>query len=329
MNFIEQIKSRAAENKKTIVLPEGEDIRTLQAAAQILREGFANVKILGNPQAIYKMAEGLDLSRADIINPAVAIKLEEYAKTLYELRKSKGMTTGKAHEMAADPLYQGVLMVRAGDADGMVAGAINSTANVLRPSLQILKTAPGIKLVSSFFVMVVPKFANGEDATFIFSDCGLNIDPTADELADIAITSAESCRKLTGQEARVAMLSYSTMGSGSGESVDKVREATETAKRRAPELHIDGELQADAAVADSVAKLKAPNSDIAGSANVLIFPDLNAGNIGYKLVERLCGAQAYGPITQGIAKPVNDLSRGCSAEDIVGVAAITCLQSQR
>lgn len=328
MGFIDVIKERAKQNKKTIVLPETGDIRTLEAASAILKEGIANLVLVGNEDEIKKVAGGLDLSGAAIVDPSSCDKLEAYIDLLVEIRKSKGMTKEMANDLLTkDYLTFGVTMVKAGDADGMVAGAVNSTANVLRPSLQILKTAPGTKLVSAFFVMVVPNCEYGSNGTFIFSDAGLNQNPTADELAAIAGSSAKSFELLVGEEPVVAMLSHSTKGSAKHADVDKVVEATKIAKESYPNIKIDGEYQLDAAIVPSVGAAKAPGSDIAGKANVLIFPDLDSGNIGYKLTQRLAKAEAYGPITQGIAKPVNDLSRGCSAEDIVGVIAITAVQA--
>ncbi len=328
--FLERIAERAREDKKTIVLAEGSDIRTIKAAAMVLEQSIANIVILGNEADIKKMAadENLDISAAKIIDPTTAADHDELANEFYELRKSKGVTPEMAKETLNDVLYYGVMMVKKGLADGMVAGAVNSTPNVLRPCLQILKTAPGTKLVSAFFVMVVPDCEYGEHGTFIYSDAGLNANPNADELSEIALSSAKSFEVLVEAEPKVAMLSYSTYGSAKSELVDKVQEATRLAKEKAPELKLDGEMQLDAAIVESVGKSKAPDSPMAGQANVLIFPDLNAGNIGYKLTQRLAKAEAYGPITQGIAKPVNDLSRGCSAEDIVGVVAITCVQAQ-
>jgi len=329
-NFLDRIAVRAKSDKKKIVLAEGSDIRTIRAAAMVLEKGIANIVILGNEGEINKMAssESLDISKAEIIDPLKADNLNDFANSFYEMRKAKGMTSEKALETVKDVLYYGVMMVKTGLADGMVAGAVNSTPNVLRPCLQILKTAPGTKLVSAFFVMVVPDCEYGEHGTFIYSDAGLNEDPDAEALSEIAIASAKSFETLVEAEPKVAMLSYSSYGSAKSPLVDKVQLATKLAKEKAPNLKLDGELQLDAAIVPEIGKSKAPNSDIAGSANVLIFPDLNAGNIGYKLTQRLAKAEAYGPITQGIAKPVNDLSRGCSAEDIVGVVAITCVQAQ-
>jgi len=328
MSFIDGIKERAKLNKKTVVLPETGDRRTLEAASKILAEGIANIILIGNKEAIAEGAEGLDLSSATIIDPNQTDKLQAYIDLLVEVRKSKGMTPEQAKDLLTkDYLYFGVTMVKAGDADGMVAGAVNATANVLRPSLQILKTAPGTKLVSAFFIIVVPNCEFGENGTFIFSDSGLVQNPNAEELAAIAGSSAKSFEALVGKEAVVAMLSHSTKGSAAHPDVDKVVEATRIAKELYPEIKIDGEFQLDAAIVPSVGASKAPGSDIAGKANVLVFPDLDAGNIGYKLAQRLARAEAYGPITQGIAKPVNDLSRGCTADDIVGVIAITAVQA--
>lgn len=330
MSFLESIKQRARSNKKTIVLPETQDMRTIEAAHTILKEDLANLILIGNKEEILGKANGYDLSAAQIINPAEFEEMPSYVEKLVELRGSKGMTAEKASELLAkDSLFLGVMMVKQGLADGMVAGAANSTANVLRPSLQILKTAPGTKLVSSFFVMVVPDCEMGANGTFVFSDCGLNQNPNSEELAAIAQSSAQSFTQLVGEEPIVAMLSHSTYGSAKHADVDKVVEATRIAKEEAPELKVDGELQLDAAIVKEVGQAKAPESPVAGKANVLVFPDLDAGNIGYKLVQRLAKAEAYGPVTQGIAKPVNDLSRGCSAEDIVGVVAITAVQAQQ
>nr|WP_243167959.1 phosphate acetyltransferase [Anaerocolumna cellulosilytica] len=309
-------------------MPETSDRRTLEAASKILGEGIADIVLVGNADSIKKEAEGLDLTGAQIVDPATTEKLGSYVDLLVELRKSKGMTPEAAKDvLTKDYLTFGVTMVKAGDADGMVAGALHATADVLRPSLQILKTAPGTKLVSAFFVMVVPNCEYGSNGTFIFSDAGLNQNPNAEELAAIAGSSAKSFKLLVGEEPIVAMLSHSTKGSAKHADVDKVVEATKIAKEAYPEYKLDGEFQLDAAIVPSVGSSKAPGSEIAGKANVLIFPDLDAGNIGYKLTQRLAKAEAYGPITQGIAKPVNDLSRGCSAEDIVGVIAITAVQA--
>jgi phosphate acetyltransferase len=328
MTFIEQVKLRAKENKQTIVLPETGDIRTLTAAAKVLEEDIANVILIGNEDDIKAQAKGLNLEKATYVDPSTYEKMEELANTFYELRKSKGLTIEQAREtLASSSLYLGVMLVKLGIANGMVAGAVNATADVLRPSLQILKTAPGTKLVSAFFVMVVPDCDMGSNGTFIFSDAGLNPNPNSEELAAIAGSSAKSFKSLVCEEPIVAMLSFSTMGSAKHVDVDKVAIATKLAKEQYPEYKIDGEFQLDAAIVPSVGAQKAPGNEIAGKANVLIFPDLDAGNIGYKLTQRLAKAEAYGPITQGIAKPVNDLSRGCTADDIVGVVAITAVQA--
>jgi phosphate acetyltransferase len=328
MNFLENIKARAKANIKTIVLPEAGDIRTLKAADAILSQGFAKAILVGNPDKIKADGGGLNLTGATVIDPASYDKRQEMAQRLADLRKSKGMTVAEADELLNNELYFGVMLVEMGIGDGMVAGAANSTADVLRPSLQILKTAPGTKLVSSFFIMVVPDCDLGENGIFLFSDCGLNQNPNAEEMASIAVSSAESFRVLVGAAPVVAMLSHSSKGSAKHADVDKVLEATKIAKEAAPNLALDGEFQLDAAIVPEIGAAKAKGSPVAGKANCLIFPDLDAGNIGYKLVERLAKAAAYGPVTQGIAKPVNDLSRGCSFEDIVGVAAITAVQAQ-
>jgi len=328
LNFLEQISERAKKDIKTIVLPESSDIRTIKAAAMVQEKGIARIVLVGKEAEIKKLAGDLDISAAVIVDPETSPDFDRYAQELYELRKSKGMTPEQARELVKDELYWGVMMVKMGDADGMVAGAIHSTAETLRPALQILKTAPGTKLVSAFFVMVVPDCEYGCNGTFIYADSGLVENPDADQLSEIAISSAKTFKNLIQAEPVVAMLSYSTYGSAESELTNKVVEATKLAKQKAPELLIDGELQADAALVPSVGQFKAKGSPVAGKANVLVFPDLNCGNIAYKLTQRLAKAEAYGPITQGIAKPVNDLSRGCSAEDIVGVVAITAVQAQ-
>lgn len=329
MGFIDRVKERAKQKKMTIVLPETSDRRTVIAAHKVLEEDIANLILIGNKQEIMKTAEGLNLSKAKFVDPQQCEKLDEYAELLAMLRKGKGMTFEEAKELLlTNPLFMGCIMVKAGDADGMVAGAIHSSANVLRAALQTLKTAPNIKLVSAFFLVVVPDCDMGANGTFIFADAGLNQTPNAEEIAYIAESSAQSFRLLVEQEPIVAMLSHSTKGSAKHPEVDKMVEAARLAKELDPALKVDGELQSDAAIVPEIAKSKAPDSDVAGKANVLIFPDLDAGNIGYKLVQRLAKAEAYGPITQGIAKPVNDLSRGCCADDIVGVIAITAVQAQ-
>lgn len=330
MSFIEEIKERARKQIKTIVLPEAMDLRVLTATDIICKEDFAKVVLIGNEEEIVKLAKenNLDISKVKILEPSNSEKYEEYVNTFYELRKAKGMTIEQAKELLLEPIYFGMMMVKNGDADGLVSGAAHSTADTLRPALQILKTKPGTKLVSTFNLMIVPNCEYGNNGVFIFSDCGLNPKPNSDELSEIAISSAESYKQLVCDIPKVAMLSYSTYRSASSEDVDKIREATKLAKEKAPDLLIDGEMQLDSAIVPRVGKSKAPGSIVAGKANILIFPDLNAGNIGYKLVERLAKAEAYGPVCQGMAKPVNDLSRGCKAEDIVGVVAITALQAQ-
>lgn len=329
MGFIDTIKERARQNVQTIVLPETEDRRTYEAAANILKEGTAKLILVGSKDEIEKNSAGLDISGAETIDPAASEKTQGYIDLLVELRSKKGMTPEQAKELLLNNyLYYGVMMVKCGDADGMVSGACHSTADTLRPCLQILKTKPGTKLVSAFFLEVVPNCEYGADGTFIFADAGLEQNPDPEKLAAIAASSAESFELLVQKEPIVAMLSHSTKGSAKHADVDKVVEATKIAKEAHPELKLDGELQLDAAIVPSVGESKAPGSPVAGHANVLVFPDLDAGNIGYKLVQRLAKAEAYGPITQGIAKPVNDLSRGCSSEDIEGVVAITAVQAQ-
>ena len=329
MGFIDDIKARAKTSKKTIVLPETEDIRTYEAAEAVLKEGTANLILVGSEEEIAKNKGSFDISGATIVDPATDARTEGYIAKLVELRQKKGMTPEQAKELLlSNYLYYGVMMVKMGDADGMVSGACHSTADTLRPCLQILKTKPGTKLVSAFFLMVVPNCDMGANGTFIFADAGLEQNPDPEKLANIAISSADSFKLLVEKEPVVAMLSHSTKGSAKHADVDKVVEATKIAQELAPELALDGELQLDAAIVPSVGESKAPGSKVAGHANVLVFPDLDAGNIGYKLVQRLAKAEAYGPLTQGIAAPVNDLSRGCSAEDIVGVVAITAVQAQ-
>lgn len=332
MNFIETIKERAKRDIKTIILPEAEDIRTLKATEIVLKEKYAKITLIGDSKEILKKAEcnNINIEGVEIVNPQTSSNFEKYANLLYELRKNKGMTIEQAKEKVLDPVYFGMLMVKDDEtkADGLVSGAVHSTADTLRPALQILKTAPNTKLVSAFFVMVVPDCEYGEKGTFIFGDCGLNANPNSEELSEIAISSSKSFKQLVGEEPKVAMLSYSTYGSAKSELTDKVIQATKLLNEKEPELKADGELQLDAAIIPEIAKSKAPESKVAGNANVLIFPDLDAGNIGYKLVQRLAKAEAYGPLCQGIAKPVNDLSRGCSYQDIAGVVAITAVQAQ-
>ena len=330
MNFIDTIKERAKKDIKTIVLPETEDIRTLQATEKVLKEGFANIVLIGNVEKTKELANKnqISIEGAKIIDPSKSEKYDEYVNKFFELRQKKGVSIEKAKETMLNNLYFGMMMVKCGDADGLVSGAAHSTADTLRPALQILKTAEGTKLVSAFFLMVVPNCEYGENGTFIFSDAGLNANPTSDELSEIAISSSKSFRQLVEKEPKVAMLSYSTYGSAKSDLIDKVVNATELVKEKEPSLQVDGELQLDAAIVKEIGEKKAPGSTVAGHANTLIFPDLNAGNIGYKLVQRLAKAEAYGPLCQGIAKPVNDLSRGCSSDDIVGVVAITSVQAQ-
>ena len=330
MSFIDDIKLRAKKEIKTIVLPEAEDLRTLQAVDMIAKDEFCKIVLVGNIEETNKMASenGLDISKAEIIDPIKAENYNEFAQALYELRKHKGMTEEEAKELMKTPVFYGMMMIKQGMADGLVSGACHSTADTLRPALQILKTAPDTKLVSSFCVLDVPNCEFGENGVLVFADCGLNQKPNEEELSEIAISTAKSYKQIIGKEPRVAMLSYSTFGSAKAEEVDKVRNACNLVKEKDPSIVVDGEMQFDAAIVPSVAKIKAPESKVAGKANAFVFPDLQAGNIGYKLVERLAKAEAYGPICQGMAKPVNDLSRGCKAEDIVGVIAITCVQAQ-
>ncbi|MCH4192179.1 MAG: phosphate acetyltransferase [Butyrivibrio sp.] len=331
MSYIDRIKEKAKANVKTIVLPESEDNRTLLAAADILRNNIARLILIGNEEKVMAKAAELhvSLSGVQIVDPAKDPKFEEYVNTLFELRKAKGMTEDQAHKLLSEnAIYYGVMMVKAGAADGLVAGACHATADTLRPALQILKTAPGVKMVSGFFIVAVPGSEYGANGTFLFADSGLNQDPTAEELAVIAGSSARSFRQLVDEEPAIALLSHSTKGSAKHALVDKVVNATRIAHEMYPDLKLDGELQLDAAIVPEVAASKAPGSEVAGHANVLIFPNLDAGNIGYKLVQRLAKADAYGPMLQGIARPVNDLSRGCSWQDIVGVVALTSVQAQ-
>ena len=328
MAIIDKIKAKAKSNVMHIVLPEGDEPRTVQAAVKITEQGLAKLTLLGNPEKIKEVAAGADLSGIDMIDPATSDKCAEYANMLYELRKAKGMTEEKAAATVKDPMYYGIMMVKNGEADGLVSGAIHSTGDMLRPALQIIKSKPGIKTVSSCFLMETPNKQYGDDGIMIFADCAVNIDPDATALANIALGAADSARSLAGIEPRVAMLSFSTKGSAKHDVVTKVQEATRIAHEMAPDLMLDGELQLDAALVEKVGQLKAPGSTVAGKANTLVFPSLEAGNIGYKLVQRLGNAEAYGPILQGIAKPCNDLSRGCSVDDIVATVAITAVQAQ-
>jgi phosphate acetyltransferase len=328
MSFISRIKERAKQDVKTIVLPETMDRRTLEAADMVLREGIANIILVGTEEDINKNSEGLDISRAKRINPLTSELTNSLADKLYELRKEKGMTREEAYRLlTTDFMYFACMLVNEGMADGAVSGACHSSANTLRPALQIIKTAPNTKLVSAFFLMIVPDCEYGANGTFIFADAGLEQNPDPEKLAAIAGSSAKTFELLVEQKPITALLSHSTKGSASHADVDKVVEATRLAQEQYPEYEIDGELQLDAAIVPEIAASKAPGSKVAGHANVLVFPDLDAGNIGYKLVQRLGKAEAYGPITQGIKKPINDLSRGCSAEDIVGVVAITAVQA--
>lgn len=331
MSFIEDMKEEAKKEIKTIVLPESEDLRILEATQLVQEEGFANIILIGNPDDINKLAEenNINLTGTQIVNPATSKKLSKYANDLYELRKNKGMTLDQAKEiLMSNSRYFATMMVKEGDADGFVSGASHPTSDTLRPTLQILKAAPGTKLVSAFFVMVLPNKKYGEEGVFIFADSGLNEYPDADALSEIAISSSKSFKELVGREPKVAMLSYSTHGSAHSPLTDKVVEATKLLKEKAPDLICDGEIQLDAAIIPEIAERKAPESPLKGNANILIFPDLDAGNIGYKLTQRFGNAEAYGPLCQGVSKAVNDLSRGCSSKDIAGVVAITAVQAQ-
>ncbi len=334
MSLLDEIKSKAAARNKTIVLCEGEDERVVRAAAQITKEGIAKIVLIGNAAECKKVAPDADLTGVTLIDPLTSDKTEEYARILYEARKAKGMTEEQAKEQAKDRTMFVALMLKAGDVDGYVSGACHSTANTLRPGLQVVKTAAGIKTVSSCFIMIAPDKSNpyNPDGVAVFADCAINIEPTAEQLADIAITSAKTAKDIAGIEPRVAMLSFSTKGSGNDDkftqSVPKVQQATALAKAAAPELKLDGEFQFDAAVAPEVGKLKAPDSKVAGDANVFVFPNINAGNIGYKIAQRFGGYMAIGPVCQGFAKPLNDLSRGCNVDDIVATVAVTALQAE-
>lgn len=328
MGLMDEIKQKARSSKKRVVLPEGTEERTIKAAEIISKEGIADVILLGNTTEIKKKAAGLDYSGVTIIDVNESENLESYAAEFFEMRKNKGITMEQALKTMSDPMFYSCMMVKKGEADGMVAGAINPTANTLRPGLQIIKTLPGISVVSSCFIMELKTKEFGQDGIMLFGDCAVNPNPTAEELAAIAISTAKTAVQLTGMTPKVAMLSFSTKGSAKHELVDKVVKATELVKQNAPDLMVDGELQADAALIEKVGQLKSPGSPVAGKANILIFPDLQAGNIGYKLVQRLAGAEAIGPVCQGFAAPVNDLSRGCSVEDIVSVVAITAVQAQ-
>lgn len=330
MELIKEILEKAKNNVKTIALPEGDEERTLKAAEQIVKQKIANLILIGNEEVIREKAKKLNvcLDGIRVADPVKSDKYETYTNAFYELRKSKGVTPEKAAETIKDPVYFGTMMVKLDDADGMVSGAVHSTGDLLRPGLQVIKTAKGVNCVSSFFIMQVPDKSYGKDGLFLFADCAVNPDPNAEQLASIAIATAENAKNLCDMDPKVAMLSFSTKGSAKHEFVDKVVEATKMAKELRPDLSFDGELQLDAAIVSEVANLKAPGSSVAGKANVLVFPDLQSGNIGYKLVQRLAGADAIGPICQGFAKPINDLSRGCNVEDIINVVAVTCVQAQ-
>ena len=331
MTFIDTMKEKARKDIKNIVLPEADDVRVLKATEMVLNEGFANIILIGDTDEIKNLAKENDINidGVQIINPLTSTKLRKYSDDLYELRKAKGMTIEQAQELLkTNSRYFATMMVKSGDADGFVSGANHPTSDTLRPALQILKTAPNTKLVSAFFVMVVPECDYGENGIFVFADCGLNEYPDAEALSEIAISSAESFKELVGKEPKVAMLSYSTMGSAHSPLTEKVVEATKLLKSKKPNLICDGEIQLDAAILPEIAERKAPNSLLKGKSNILIFPDLDAGNIGYKLTQRFGKAEAYGPLCQGISKAVNDLSRGCSSSDIAGVVAITAVQAQ-
>lgn len=329
MSFIDTIKERAKKNIKTIVLPESMDNRVIEAAEKVNKEGIAKIILIGNKEEIENRCPDFNSDGIEFIDPNASSLTEELINELVELRKNKGMTYDEAKNLLLnDYMYYACMLVKTKKADGVVSGACHSSANTLRPALQIIKTKPNVTLVSAFFLMVVPNCEFGANGTFIFGDSGLEQNPTPEKLAAIAASSAESFELLVGEEPKVALLSHSTKGSAKHADVDKVLEALSIAKEKYPQYKIDGELQLDAAIVPSVAESKAPGSDVAGEANVLIFPDLDAGNIGYKLVQRLAKAEAYGPICQGIASPVNDLSRGCSSDDIVGVVAITAVQAQ-
>jgi len=330
MDLLQKIKENAKLHNKKIVLPEGTEERTLQAADILLDEKIAQIILIGNPEKIKEESDRMGLTNIDkaiIVNPENHDKMEAYAEILVELRKKKGMTMEKAMEIVKDPLYLATLMIKAGDADGEVAGALNATGDVLRPAFQIVKTMPGISVVSGAFIMILKDKNYGDNGMMVFADCAVHPNPTASELAEIAVATAKTTKAIAQMEPRVAMLSFSTMGSAKHEMVDKVVEATRLAKEMAPEFQIDGEMQADAAIVEAIGAKKAPNSEVAGKANVLVFPTLEVGNIGYKLVQRLAGAEAVGPVLQGMAAPINDLSRGCSVSDIVNLVAITANQA--
>ncbi len=330
MNLMQQIKENAIKHNKKIVLPEGTEKRTLQAADIILSEGIAQVILIGNPEVIKSEATNLNLSNIDkaiIVDPITHEKKDIYADLMVDLRKKKGLKKEDALKLIEDPLYLATLMIKSGDADGEVAGAQNSTGDVLRPAFQYVKTMPGISVVSGAFIMILKDKSFGDNGMMVFADCAVHPNPTDRELAEIAVATAKTAKAIAGIEPRVAMLSFSTKGSAKHEMVDKVVSATKIAREMAPDLKIDGELQADAAIVEAIGKSKAPDSEIAGKANVLVFPTLETGNIAYKLVQRMAGAEAIGPVLQGMAAPINDLSRGCSVSDIVNLVAITASQA--
>ncbi len=329
MNILEHIKANAKNHNKTIVLPEGTELRTLKAAEIVLKEGLANLVLLGDKEEIRSLIDkqGLKLPNITIINPKTSEKRSAYADLMVEIRKKKGLTKEAALVLLNDPLCYGPVMIKAGDADGELSGAINATGDVLRPAFQFVKTMPGVSVVSGTFMMFLNDTSFGDGGLMFFADCAVMPNPTDQELAEIAVNTARTAKNIAGIEPKVALLSFSTKGSAQNELVDKVVSATAIAKQLAPEFLIDGELQLDAAIVPEVAKLKAPDSKVAGKANILVFPDLQSGNIGYKLVQRLAKAQAVGPILQGMAAPINDLSRGCSVDDIVNMIAITANQA--
>ena len=334
MKFIEKMKNIAKTNIKTIVLPESDDIRVLKGAEIVVNEGFAKIILLGNAEKIKALAKenSISIDGINVIDPETSDKTEEYINAFYDLRKEKGVTLESARELIkGNSRYFATMMVKLGDADGFVSGANHPTADTLKPALQVIKGKSGVNTISAFFVMCLPEKQFGDDGVYIYADCGMNSNPDFEQLSDIAISSAKSYNELVNEDGipRIAMLSYSTKGSAHSELVDKVVKATELVKEKNPELAVDGELQLDAAILQDIADMKAPGSEVAGKANILIFPDLNAGNIGYKLTQRFGHAEAYGPLCQGLAKPVNDLSRGCSAEDVAGIVAITAVQAQK
>jgi len=329
MDFLDQIKDKARQLQNRIVLAEGTELRTLKATEIVLKEKLAKIILLGDPQTIKELAqkEGIDISQAEVINPLTSSKRQQYAEMMVEIRKSKGLTIGEALKSLNNPLVFGPMMIKAGDADGEIAGAINATGDVLRPALQYVKTLPGVSVVSGAFFMLFKNKAIGDNGIMVFADCAVMPDPDEKQLAEIAVTTARTAKAIANIEPRVAMLSFSTKGSAKHALVDKVVNATRIAREMAPELMIDGEMQLDAALVDEVGQLKAPGSKVAGRANILVFPGLEAANIGYKLVQRLAGATAIGPVLQGMAAPINDLSRGCSVNDIIDMIAITSNQA--